>query len=524
MKYVSVCSGVEAATLAWESLGWQPVWFSEIEPFPCEVLKYHYPNVPNLGDITKITVKNLLDGSQVFSNGTQEVKSNEKVDLLVGGTPCFTGETLVLTPFGYREIQCLNVGDEVISHMGNICKVTATGNKQANVGKIKVVGREKINCTDNHPFYVCWDDNKKSVKFDFTMAKYCTGKFAGRIYQSPELLDCDMESYHINLAGWFVGCGKIENDKVIIYLNSKKSLKWFHGIFDNKIDFTEDELKIIVNDDIANQWIKNNFFKYNKCCVPYFLYNYKHQDQFVCGYINATEQNCKEKFYYETKELALSFADLFANHSVKKDKSSGKWYSCPNKKIKFFGDRFASKVKEFKNGNDTTRTVYNITVEHDHSYIVEGIAVHNCQGFSVAGKQQGLNDARSAIALAYLRLLEEMQPRYFLWENVPGVLSTNGGNDFKQFLSKINEIGYCCAWKILDSQYVRVDMFPRAIPQRRRRVFVVGYLGDDWSCPAEILFEPQGLLGDNPPQRVKGKGFTSFAEGSFDVSDINSSE
>ena len=54
MRYASVCSGVEAASLAWHSLGWKPVWFSEIEPFPCEVLKVRFPSVPNLGDMTKI--------------------------------------------------------------------------------------------------------------------------------------------------------------------------------------------------------------------------------------------------------------------------------------------------------------------------------------------------------------------------------------------------------------------------------------------------------------------------------------
>ena len=53
MKYLSVCSGVEAATVAWHQMGWSPVAFSEIEPFPSAVLAHHYPNVPNLGDMTK---------------------------------------------------------------------------------------------------------------------------------------------------------------------------------------------------------------------------------------------------------------------------------------------------------------------------------------------------------------------------------------------------------------------------------------------------------------------------------------
>ena len=72
MRYASVCSGVEAASLAWEPLGWTPVFFSELEPFPCAVLAHRWPDVPNLGDMTKI------DGRQWKG----------KVDVLVGGTPC----------------------------------------------------------------------------------------------------------------------------------------------------------------------------------------------------------------------------------------------------------------------------------------------------------------------------------------------------------------------------------------------------------------------------------------------------
>ena len=137
-----------------------------------------------------------------------------------------------------------------------------------------------------------------------------------------------------------------------------------------------------------------------------------------------------------------------------------------------------------------------------------------CQGFSVAGKQGGLDDPRSALCLAYCRLLETMRPRWFVWENVPGVFRTNGGEDFRAFLRKIDEIGYSCAWRVLDAQYVRVDGYPRAVPQRRRRVFVVGYLGD-WRYPASVLFEPGCLPGDTPPRRVKREGVAADAKGSI---------
>lgn len=136
-----------------------------------------------------------------------------------------------------------------------------------------------------------------------------------------------------------------------------------------------------------------------------------------------------------------------------------------------------------------------------------------CQGFSSAGRQGGLNDDRSVLALTYIRLLDELRPRWFVWENVPGVFSTNGGGDIKRFIHEITELGYCCAWRVLDAQYVRVDGFPRAVPQRRRRVFVVGHIGGDWKYPAEVLFEREGLLGINPPRRIKAKGIAGIAEG-----------
>lgn len=120
-----------------------------------------------------------------------------------------------------------------------------------------------------------------------------------------------------------------------------------------------------------------------------------------------------------------------------------------------------------------------------------------CQGFSLAGKKGGIKDPRSGLCLAYCRLLKTVRPRWFVWENVPGVFNTNGGEDFKAFLREIDEIGYSCAWRVLDAQYVRVDGYPRAVPQRRRRVFVVGYLGD-WRYPASVLFEPDCLFRNSP--------------------------
>lgn len=152
-----------------------------------------------------------------------------------------------------------------------------------------------------------------------------------------------------------------------------------------------------------------------------------------------------------------------------------------------------------------------------------------CQSFSVAGKRLGLDDPRGNLALEYLSLARRLRARWIVWENVPGVVSSvtdeedgEGGlqsgiegreagdewieeSDFATFLSFVRECGYGFAYRVLDAQYVRVDGFGRAVPQRRRRVFVVGYLGD-WRRAAAVLLEPQGMRGDSAPRRSQGQG------------------
>lgn len=112
-----------------------------------------------------------------------------------------------------------------------------------------------------------------------------------------------------------------------------------------------------------------------------------------------------------------------------------------------------------------------------------------CQDFSIAGKRAGLHGNRSSLAWEFVRILSEVQPKWFLWENVPGALSTNGGRDFSALLREMENIGYGMAWRILDAQYF-------GVPQRRRRIFLVGYFGD-WRPSAAVLFESQSMQGNS---------------------------
>jgi DNA (cytosine-5)-methyltransferase 1 len=128
-----------------------------------------------------------------------------------------------------------------------------------------------------------------------------------------------------------------------------------------------------------------------------------------------------------------------------------------------------------------------------------------CQSFSVAGLRQGLADPRGNLMLTFGAVAARYRPRWLVWENVPGVLSSNGGRDFGTFLGMLGQLGYGVAYRVLDAQHVRTCRFPRAVPQRRRRVFVVGYLGD-WRRAAAVLFDRESLSGHPPPRRKAGQG------------------
>ena len=121
-----------------------------------------------------------------------------------------------------------------------------------------------------------------------------------------------------------------------------------------------------------------------------------------------------------------------------------------------------------------------------------------CQSFSVAGLRKGLDDPRGNLMLTYLAIADKYRPRWLVWENVPGVLSSNAGQDFGTFLGGLGELGYGFAYRVLDAQYF-------GVAQRRRRVFVVGYLGD-WRLAAAVLFERHSLSGHPAPSREKREG------------------
>ena len=127
-----------------------------------------------------------------------------------------------------------------------------------------------------------------------------------------------------------------------------------------------------------------------------------------------------------------------------------------------------------------------------------------CQSFSVAGKRAGLK-GESGLMLEYIRAVQGIRPKCFVWENVPGALSSEGGEAFRCLLRAMDEIGYGMAWRILDAQFFN-------LAQRRERVFLVGVLGSA-ARAAEVLLEPESLRWDTPPSKRKRKELAAASGG-----------
>ena len=525
IRYISLFSGIEAWSCAVAGMPeYEAVAFSEIDPFASAVLAHHYPETPNLGDITQVNW-------EVYRG---------KVDLVVGGSPCFVAGTPVLTPSGYRPIEDLTVGDEVVSADGNVCQIEATGHQIAPVGRLKVLGRPEVVCTPTHPF-LCFsvkrDDRRKSPTYAtkipssepwYVPADRAPGMYACRgqwkAIASPAFPDCHgaPDGDIMELAGWYVGDGYIrrwknkKTEAVIFALVNEHKIEQFKEKFFYAIGAVSADGKATICCTDLARWLVENFGERSHAKrIPYWLYTHPLKDRFLAGYFATDGQDRKTHMRFTTTSQALAYgiADL-GRGNVSFDKRPPKHviegrevnqrdtytallYATETPRTKWFHNRWTSIVRSWIR-LDEPQMVYNITVKGDHTYVASGFAVHNCQGFSQAGYRKGLRDSRSSLALAYVQAVEQVQPRWLLWENVPGVLSTNNGEDFRCFLAALDDLGFGLAWAVLDSQWFRVA-------QRRRRVYVVGYAGD-WERAAQVLFEPSCLQRHPPARRKAGKG------------------
>lgn len=581
MRYLSVCSGIEAATVAWHPLGWTPAGFAEIEPFPRAVLEQRHGAVAVDWDHRWQEGQNFAPQNFVplFGDFTQIGPEHVgPVDLLVGGTPCFPAGTLVATRRGLIPIQHVEPSDEVLTHERRFRKVLRTGCKMAATVVLKGQGHHGMVTTVDHPFLARKRDAQstrvrgKAVRIprisapDWRSAGEMAGYHWGCVSQwplhpTPEIriegaettIDMD-EADLMRMAGAYLGDGwaRISERRgyIIFGINADK-LEVLRSTFDAYGTWSaaphETGVRVQISSRPLARWMVENFgagagYK----SVPMWALGHPLRAELLAGYL-ATDGGKTATGYTATtisRKLALTLRMLAVSCGL----ASSVTFSARPAKHKIAGREVnqqgtyritfvTNSLSSFEDGGarwqlvrsveDTGRieAVYDLEVEEDHSYVADGIFVHNCQSFSIAGLRGGLADDRGNLALEYLRLADRTRPRWLVWENVPGVLSSlshtapdpceppppldlgcDGAevvttddyhskelHSFECFLAGLQELGYGFAYRILDAQYA-------GLAQRRRRVFVVGYLGD-WHRAAAVLFERHSLQGHPPPRR-----------------------
>ncbi|EIG1877465.1 Dam family site-specific DNA-(adenine-N6)-methyltransferase [Escherichia coli] len=587
--YGSVCSGIEAASIAWEPLGMRPAWFAEIEPFPSAVLALRWPHVANLGDMKKLA-KKVLAG---------EIESP---DVLVGGTPCFTAGHMVLCKNGYKPIENVCPGDYVVSHLGRLQQVKRVGSKIANTGLLNAVGQPLgIRTTNDHPFL--------AVRWKAQNTRKNGTYFKRELLSEPEWrAACDMPGYQwcaltnfniafpdicsrflseeqaMYLAGAYVGDGYIrrwrgKSKKAVVFGINCQKLRKFHCRIPENIFSVASEIrgsiKVTLNDTCYANWLNEHFGELSHAKrIPAWVMSHPLRHVFLQGYLDTDgTPSGKAGFRINSVSSALawgvaglsqtcgyvssvSFIEVEPKKVIEDRVVNQRNYYqvtiCPQKlsrKSRLAHGMLLRTVKEFKSvGLDT---VYNIEVEGDHSYILNGAVVHNCQAFSIAGLRGGLDDERGALTLKYVELANAiddkraesfLKPAVIVWENVPGVLSS-ADNAFGCFLAGLagEDVPFepgdrpesgksnafwrwdgktgchvpkwpqcgCIygpqrkvAWRILDAQYF-------GVAQRRRRVFVVASARTDLD-PATVLFEFEGVRRNIAPSRGEEKETTRY--------------
>ncbi|AWF09139.1 DNA adenine methylase family protein (plasmid) [Escherichia coli] len=567
----------------------RPVWFAEIESFPSAVLALRWPHVANLGDMTKLA-KKVLAG---------EIESP---DVLVGGTPCFTAGHMVLCKNGYKPIEDVCPGDYVVSHLGRLQQVKRVGSKIANTGLLNAVGQPlDIRTTNDHPFL--------AVRWKAQNTRKNGTYFKRELLSEPEWrAACDMPGYQwcaltnfniaspdicsrflseeqaMYLAGAYVGDGYIrrwrgKSKKAVVFGINCQKLRKFHCRIPENIFSVASEIrgsiKVTLNDTCYANWLNEHFGELSHAKrIPAWVMSHPLRHVFLQGYLDTDgTPSGKAGFRINSVSPALawgvaglsqtcgyvssvSFIEVEPKKVIEDRVVNQRNYYqvtiCPQKlsrKSRLAHGMLLRTVKEFKSvGLDT---VYNIEVEGDHSYILNGAVVHNCQAFSIAGLRGGLDDERGALTLKYVELANAiddkraesfLKPAVIVWENVPGVLSS-ADNAFGCFLAglagedapfepgdrpesgksnafwrwdgktgchapKWPQCGCIygpqrkVAWRILDAQYF-------GVAQRRRRVFVVASARTDLD-PATVLFEFEGVRRNIAPSRGEGKETTRY--------------
>lgn len=472
------------------------------------------------------------------------------VDLIMHGSPCVTADSLILTKDGYKPIFDVQVGDDVLTKSNVWHKVMKKfDNGVHQTCYLDGMGFENIHCTLNHKFYVreMYRKGHKSIRCFkdpvFKEAKDLTRKdyFGVPVIQVEKPFYTDECDFWYML-GMYLGDGwlsKTAND-IIISCNNTKLEKLKTRLNQEKWKYTYYKERTCYKFRFSNKKVYEFIEKYigtgcDKKIIPYEILCLpeKELQNFYDGYLDSDGCIVNERHQFSSINRNLIYSiSLIINKLYKRPTSIYKnkvkntkeiegrlvnqkdWYLLrfnPSKKTQdkaFYEDGYVwypfNKRVMAKEEN-----VYNIEVEEDHSYIIQGCISKNCQDFSLAGKQAGGDKdsgTRSSLMYETIRIVEKLKPKYVIWENVKNLLSKKHRHNFDAYLEKMEQLGYKNYYQVLNAK-------DYGIPQNRERVFTISIRNDidkDFHFPEKQPLELR--LKDLLDDKVDEKYYLSDAQ------------
>ena len=513
IRLLSLFSGIGAfeKALDRENIPYELASFCEIDKFAvksyCAV--HGVLEDKNLGDISKVDTSNIPD-----------------CDLISYGYPCVTGDTLIATAGGYKQIKEIKEGEMVLTHANEYKKVERfipQGKKE--IWHINAMGTHGIDTTENHRYYA--------------RKKYRKGHLGIRTFTEPAWVECKNlnNNYYLGtpvnnnnipfedssidldftddtlwyLAGRYLGDGWTRERKdratnvcgVVICCGKHKSND-FEKKIDNKYHYTKSETRTTINYIFSSIAMAKLFSMMghgaaNKEIPPCFIdMPVEYLRKVMEGYFDSDGAKTQGLYKITTVSPKLVYSAAQAISKVyhrpvsvyttkrpstcviegrivnQRDTYQLTFKPNANKQDKaFYEDGYIwFPIRSVTNTHEM-KDVYDITVEAHHSFVANNCMAHNCQDISVAGKMAGIveGETRSGLLYEALRIIEAKKPSYAICENVKNLVGKKFKPDFDKLLFMLDELGYNSYWQVLNAK-------DYGIPQNRERVFVISIRKD----------------------------------------------
>lgn len=457
MNVLSLFDGMSCGQIALNRAGikYDNYFAAEIDKPAITVTKANYPNTQHLGDVTTIKGENL-----------------PKIDLLIGGSPCFTKGTKIICENELKNIEDIKVGDKVLTHKGNYKKVLKIGGTSKEIHILKSQGAIPTETTSNHPYFIRkrsrhWDKYKRKYVYSFTTPSWvevkdiAIGDFVGTPIIKTNSNPFNLTEDECFLIGLYIGDGHTakgyrkeegrEKDRIwqlIISVGShqkdefKSNVNLPYSFYPHtqsvyRANFCSKRLVNLVESNCGigakQKYLSKTILDLPTPLLKRVLDGYEFSDGSRRKNVYRATTISKKLVYSLSLAVAKVYKTTCCIEFTKRPKKttiSGRvvnqndtWVISYRKehtkqsRAYVLDDIVWNPVKSIEKTN-LVDIVYNIEVAHDNSYIANNHIVHNCQGFSFAGKQLNFDDPRSKLFFEFVRLLKECKPKYFLLENV----------------------------------------------------------------------------------------------------------